>query len=334
MAVYTTVGPDEVRALFERLGHGQPHRIEPVPGGIENTNYFVDTADGRWVLTLFERLRDDELPFYLHFMKHLARHGLPVPDPQPDRGGEILHRVAGKPAAVVNRFEGRHHLAPDLEHCGQVGAMLARMHLAGAGYERRQPNPRGLDWCTQTAAALVPHLDPARRELLDTELAYVRHAAASTAWSQLPAGPIHADLFRDNVMFEPSTPPQVEALPLPGTVDRLCGLVDFYFAGVDAWLLDLAVCLNDWCIDLASGRIDEPRATALVQAYDGVRALTGTERRLMPAMLRRAALRFWLSRLADRQWPRHAAVLKPHDPDHFERVLRDRIATPWHPQPA
>jgi homoserine kinase type II len=333
MAVYTSVPAPEVDALFVRLGLGVPTGIEPVRGGIENTNFFVQTAGGRWVLTLFERLRADELPFYLHFMKHLARCGLPVPDPRADAGGEILHHLAGKPAAVVNRLPGRHHLAPDVEHCAQVGDMLARLHEAGARYERQQANPRGLDWCQRTAADLRVHLDAPRRDLLDGELAFLGQAAASPAWSSLPRGPIHADLFRDNVMFEPVTPDGVDALPVAATADRLCGLVDFYFAGVEALAFDLAVCLNDWCIDLESGRLDDTRARALVAAYQRRRPLTGVEQRLMPALLRAAALRFWLSRLADLQWPRTASVLQPHDPAHFERVLRQRIAEPWHPEP-
>ena len=113
--------------------------------------------------------------------------------------------------------------------------------------------------------------------------------------------------------------------------DRLCGFFDFYFAGVDALLFDLAVCLNDWCCDLDSGRLAEPRALAFVTAYQGVRPLDGNERRLLPAMLRAAGLRFWLSRLWDWHLPRDAALLQPKDPAHFERVLRERIASPWHP---
>jgi homoserine kinase type II len=171
---------------------------------------------------------------------------------------------------------------------------------------------------------VAPRLDPSRRALLEAELAFVEHAAGSAPWAALPRGPVHADLFRDNVMFEPHG---------DTGADRLSGMVDFYFAGVDALLLDVAVCLNDWCIDLDSGRLDDARSRALVAAYQRRRPITGVEQRLMPALLRAAALRFWLSRLADLQWPRSAAVLQPHDPTHFERVLRQRIDAPWHPEP-
>jgi homoserine kinase type II len=316
MAVFTEVSRDEAAALVARLSIGQLTELKGIASGIENTNYFVDTTRGRYVLTLFERLTHEQLPFYLHLMKHLAQHGVPVPDPQADASGEILHTVCGKPAAVVDRLEGSHQLAPDIAHCESVGAMLARMHLAGAGYDRYQPNLRGLAWWTETVPVVVPHLTAAQRELIESELAYQQQVAASPAYAALPRGPIHADLFRDNVMF---------------VGHQLTGFFDFYFAGVDTFGFDIAVCLNDWCTDLESGRLVEERALAFVGAYDAVRPLATGERRLMPALMRAAALRFWVSRLWDFHLPRDASMLKAHDPTHFERVLTHRVAEPWHP---
>ena len=315
MAVYTQVSFDEASALIDRLGIGTLVAPESCRGGIENTNYFADTTGGAWVLTLFERLTDAELPFYLHLMKHLAGHGIPVPDPQADSAGAILHALKGKPAAVVNRLPGHHHLAPDDAHAASVGTILARMHLAGADFGLRQPNLRGLPWLAETIPVVVPFLDAERAALITDELAYQQQVAASAAHAALPRGVIHADLFRDNVMFEG---------------DTLTGLFDFYFAGIDTLLFDIAVCLNDWCIDLESGRLVDERASAFVAAYDAVRPLENTELRLMPALMRAAALRFWTSRLWDLHLPRDAAVLKAHDPTHFERVLVHRRAEPWH----
>ncbi|HUP10386.1 MAG TPA: homoserine kinase [Caldimonas sp.] len=315
MAVYTEVTFEEAAALVDRLSIGSLERLEATRGGIENTNYFVDTTAGAWVLTLFERLGRDELPFYLHLMKHLAARGIPVPDPQADAAGVLLHTLKGKPAAVVNRLPGAHRLAPDEADAAKVGTVLARLHLAAADFAPRQPHLRGLDWIAQTVPVVLPHLDPARAALLQDELAYQQRVAASPAYAALPRGPIHADLFRDNVMFEG---------------DRLTGLFDLYFAGVDTWLFDIAVCLNDWCIDLDSGRLAEERARAFVVAYDAERRLESNELRLLPALMRQAALRFWTSRLWDLHLPREAAVLTAHDPTHFERVLRERREAPWH----
>lgn len=320
MAVYTEVSFEDAGHLLHSLGRGQLTGLRGVQGGIENTNYFVSTDQGEWVLTLFERLGSEQLPFYLQLMQHLARHGLPVPEPQADAAGQILHRVCGKPAALVNRLPGRHQLAPQRRHVEQVGEMLARMHLAAADFAAQQPNLRGLAWWAQTVPQVLPFLGAAQAALLREELAFQQSVAASPAAASLPRGVIHADLFRDNVVFDGD-----------GDEQRLSGVFDFYFAGVDALLFDLAVCLNDWCVDRPGGRLVEDQATALCSAYDRVRALGTVERRLMPAMLRAAAFRFWLSRLWDLHLPRDASLLEAHDPSHFERVLRERIERPWHP---
>jgi homoserine kinase type II len=191
--------------------------------------------------------------------------------------------------------------------------MLARMHLAGRDYDRSQPNLRGLPWWNETVPVVLPFLDVGQATLLRSELAYQNHVAALSAYAALPRGPVHADLFRDNVMFEG---------------EALTGFFDFYFAGVDTWLFDLSVCLNDWCIDLETGAADAARAAALLHAYACVRPLARAERELLGAMARAGALRFWISRLWDLHLPRDASMLKPHDPRHFERVLRERVAHP------
>lgn len=319
MAVFTELAFDEVRRWLQPLAVGELVSLQPVKAGIENTNYFVDTAGGRWVLTVFERLDFEQLPFYLRLMQHLARRELPVPEPRADAAGEIVHRLRDKPAALCTRLVGRHELHPGLGHCAQLGQVLARMHVAAGDFALKQPNLRGLPWWRETAPRVRPYLDADAAALLDEELGFQEQLAASAAYAGLVRGPVHADLFRDNVLFDDTD----------GAV-HLTGCVDFYFAGVDTLLFDLAVCINDWCIDDDSGRIDEPRAAALTTAYQRHRPLSPVEHRLMPALLRAAALRFWLSRLADLHLPRNAAMLQPKDPRHFERLLRQRIAMPWH----
>ena len=319
MAVFTDVTPAEAGALTERLGAGMLLRLQGIDAGIENSNFFVSTTSGEWVLTLFERLGADQLPFYLRLMQHLAQRGLPVPEPRADASGNILHQVAGKPAALVTRLPGHHQLAPDLHHCSQLGSLLARMHLAVADFPLQQPNLRGRAWWPGIALAVRPHLGAAQQQLLDAELAFQQQVAASPAVGALPQGAVHADLFCDNVLFD----------GLPGH-EKLTGAFDFYFAGTDSFGYDLAVCVNDWCLNADDASLDEARAQALVQAYQAHRPLAAAEHRLLPALLRAAALRFWLSRLGDWHLPRPAALLNPKDPAHFERVLRARIAQPWH----
>ena len=299
---------------MSQLGLGELTELRGIEGGIENTNYFATTDLGDYVLTLFERLNHEQLPFYLYLMKHLAEKGIPVPNPAANSDGDILYTLCDKPAAVVNRLLGKSQLAPNAVHCAAVGAMMAHMHLAGEDYNRSQPNLRGLAWWNDTVPVVLPYLEEDQARLLQSELAFQNHIAQGAAYQALPKGPVHADLFRDNVMFEG---------------EKLTGFFDFYFAGNDTWLFDLSVCMNDWCIDLNSGEHAPERALAMLNAYQEVRPLRSAERQLLPAMLRAGALRFWISRLWDFHLPREASMLKPHDPTHFERVLRARLTSPF-----
>jgi homoserine kinase type II len=307
MAVYTDLLVDEVAAFFGVLGLGRPRSVRGIMTGIENTNYFVGTETGEYVLTLFERLTREHLPFYLHLMKHLAARGMAVPNPIASGSGKILHELKGRPAVVVNRLAGESVTAPSESHCRSIGKFLARMHLAGRDYPRYQDNPRGLAWWAEVTPVVSRCISDGQRSLLSSELAFQKGIAASPSYGQLPKGPVHADLFRDNALFDG---------------EQLTGVFDFYFAGCDALLFDIAVCLNDWCVDGCTSRQHDGRADAFLSGYESVRMLTPPERALLPAMRRAGAFRFWLSRLWDLHLPREAALLNAHDPSHFERILR------------
>jgi homoserine kinase type II len=313
MAVFTSVTLDDLSAWIKQFPLGKALALQGIASGIENSNFFLTTERGEFVLTLFENLSVEQLPFYVQLMRHLAERGIPVPDPVANAHGELVVGLNCKPAIIVSKLDGSSQMDPQPVHCAAVGSMLAKMHLAGRDFTLRQPNLRGLDWWVATAPKVLPHLDADTAALLQTELAYQRAFAAGPIYADMARGPVHADLFRNNVMF---------------VGDTLTGCFDFYFAGWDTWLFDLAVTVNDWCIDLASGRLDPARVLALTRAYHAVRPFTAGEHAAWPAMLRAAALRFWLSRLYDLHRPRAAEMLTPHDPTHFERVLRERIAVP------
>jgi homoserine kinase type II len=311
MAVFTSVTLDDLGQWIKQFPLGKALALQGISSGIENSNFFLTTERGEFVLTIFENLGFEQLPFYVQLMRHLAERGVPVPAPVPNDRGELVVALHGKPAAIVSKLEGSSQMDPQPVHCAEVGAMLAKMHLAGRDFPLRQPNLRGLDWWVETVPKVLPFLDPERAALLEGELAFQREFAAGGVYRALAQGPVHADLFRNNVMF---------------VGERLSGCFDFYFAGWDSWLFDIAVTVNDWCIDLASGRLDEDRVRFLTRAYHAVRPFTEAEAQAWQTMLRAAALRFWLSRLYDYYRPREAEMLTPHDPAHFERVLRERIA--------
>jgi homoserine kinase type II len=312
MSVYTQVSPEELEAWLARYAVGTPVDFAPIAAGIENTNYFVTTTKGRFVLTLYERLPAEELPFYLNLMAHLAHAGVPCPAPEPDRTGALFSLLNGKPAGLVSRLPGAKVAAPDAAHCAAVGAALGRLHVASAKYRARLTNRRGPAWWRQAARAVRPFLDPDGNALVAQELRF----QTGFGRGRLPRGAIHGDLFCDNVLFDGG---------------RVSGIVDFGFAATDFLAYDLAITVNDWCIvrdGAARGELDPDLVAALAGAYHAARPLTDDERAQWPALLRAAALRFWLSRLYDLHLPRPGELVHAHDPAHFERILRDRAARP------
>ena len=264
------------------------------------------------MLTLFERCRRRAV--YLQLMAHLARHGIPCPAPIADLSDQYLQRLKGKPAALVTRLAGRSIEQPGERHCAELGALLGRLHLAGRSYAAYLENPRGPKWWRVAAKEVMPFLKKNQIGILEKELQF----QAEHRFPDLPRGPVHADLFRDNALFENG---------------RICGVVDFYFAGVDCLLYDVAVCANDWCLvdPQADRRLDEGRTRALLEACHSVRPFSALERDAWPVMLRAAALRFWLSRLHDYHLPRPGMLVHAHDPEHFQQVLELRIGAvaPW-----
>jgi homoserine kinase type II len=309
LSVFTPVSEGQLAAWLKNFSVGALAALEPIAAGIENTNYYVTTSQGRYVLTLFERLPAAELPFYLELMAHLARHGIPCPAPIADLGDGLLSTLNGKPAALVTRLEGGSIERPGTAECAALGALLARMHLAARSYGGYLENPRGPKWWRLAFQELREFLKKEDHDLLEGEMAFqARHR-----FPDLPRGAVHADLFRDNAFFRDG---------------RVSGVFDFYFAGIDCFAYDLAVCANDWClVDPARDRcLDGARTQALLAAYAAVRPLEPGERAAWPVLLRAAALRFWLSRLHDKHLPRPGELVKVHDPEHFREILELRAA--------
>ncbi|MES1981302.1 MAG: homoserine kinase [Pseudomonadota bacterium] len=306
MAVFTSVANAELAAWLSEYSLGQLLELQGIASGIENTNYFVTTSNGRFVLTLFEKLTASELPFYLNLMAHLARHGIPCPAPMADRHNRFLGVLKDRPACIVSRLPGKSLVQVDAQHCSAVGAMLGQLHRAAQSFGETMPNARGADWRAATAQQVLPFLPAADAALLQQEVAY--HAAHPLA--ALPQGVIHADLFRDNVLFDGA---------------GVGGLIDFYFACNDSLLYDVAITVNDWCM-YADGTPDDARIQALLQAYHAARPLQPEERVAWPVALRAAALRFWLSRLYDLHLPRDGELINAHDPEQFKRILQRHIA--------
>ncbi|MCP5200662.1 MAG: homoserine kinase [Gammaproteobacteria bacterium] len=301
MSVFTIVRRPELETFLRAYEVGELVDFEGIEAGIENTNYFVTTSAGRYVLTLFEATPRAELGYFLDLMAFLAEHGLPSAHPIADRDGAYLRTLNERPAALVVRLPGRSVARPNAAQCQAIGAALATMHRAVAEFPGYRANDRGPAWRRAVAARIAPRLAAGDRVLLEAALA----ADALERVPGLPGGVIHADLFHDNALFEG---------------ERLSGIIDFYYAHNGPFIYDLAVTVADWCF--AAGELDARRAGALVAAYHAVRPLTAAEQASWAAAIRTAGLRFWISRLQDQIFPRDAALTFIKDPAPFRAVLQ------------
>ena len=308
MSVYTIITQQELEEFLKNYSLGTLISFEGINAGIENTNYFVTTENGEFVLTIFEHIGFEVLPYYLNLMAHLSDHGMPTAHPIADLVGNYVHELKDKPAAIVRRLEGKNVFTPTSAHCEIVGHALAQMHVVGNSFNEELKNPRGISWSDQTAKRVLERLSSEDQRILLEEIKYRKHEQPK----DLPQGVIHADLFRDNVMFKRNA---------------LTGIIDFYYACNDYLLYDLAITVNDWCIQV-DGELDIDLYTALIDAYRVIREFDAHEYGAWQYMLRAAALRFWLSRLQDKFFPKDGEITHIKDPNVFKNILQSHINNP------
>ena len=309
MSVYTVVERSELEAFLQSFQVGSLVSYEGITAGIENTNYFVTTIAGEFVLTVFEFTPASELPFFLELMGYLAEQGIASAHPLPDENGRYLQRLKGKPAALVHRLKGASVTTPNVGHCAAIGAAMASMHQAADRFSEYRVNDRGPQWQTSTAKLVSPKLNRADCALLKESLSEQQ----SIRFDTVPTGVIHADLFRDNALFESHD---------------LSGIIDFYYAHNGPLIYDLAVTVVDWCLN-ARDEFAASEAVKLVNAYDEIRSVSDYERESWPYQVRATGLRFWLSRLKDKHFPREGSLTHTKDPEPFKQVLlagRDALA--------
>lgn len=305
MAVYTDIDDATLENLLDEYDLGPPVAFKGIAEGVENSNFLLETPNGRYILTVFEkRAKKEDLPFFMGMMGHLASKGFPAPLPVPAKDGNPLRTVHGKPAVICTFLKGMSPRRPDVDQCRAMGQGLASLHASLADFRMRRPNDLSVaSWPTLWAGreaqadALSPGLaSQVAGDLADLQANWPRH---------LPGGAIHADLFPDNTFF------------LDG---KLSGVIDFYFACTDFLAYDIAVCLNAWAFE-RRGEYNLTKGRALISGYESIRRLEPRERAALPILARGAAMRFFLTRLVDLAATPKDALVKPHNPlDYAERL--------------
>lgn len=303
MSVYTELDHADIAAILGDYAIGELQSFAGIAAGIENSNFFVHTGQGRFVLTIFERMDERELPYFMRLMKHLSHHGLSCPDVMPRNDGSLLFDVRGKKGCIVSCLSGRTLDELNMAQLRSSGHALATLHLAGAGFGERRGNPTGIRWLSETILGM--QADVAKRYgedaagLLHDELVFQQAQCF-----ELPWGVIHGDLFVDNILFEG---------------DEVSGVIDFYYAHDAPYAMDIAISLNAQAVLL--GADDAARMQAFMDGYESLRALGAEEKTALPGLLRLGALRFWTSRLYDALYPRGGAMTQTKDPGEYRLKL-------------
>jgi homoserine kinase type II len=305
MSVYTSVNIEELKIWLQDYALDNLTDYQGIKSGITNTNYFLMTAHDRFVLTLFEKNTIEDLPYFVDLMAHLAKNSFLCPKPIFKNNGTALSILKNKPALIVTCLKGKELNKPEVKHCKAVGASLAELHMKSANFTAQHQNTRDLNWIKKTAETLFSELPQDESLLLREEILYQEKQNY-----KLPKSTIHGDLFRDNVLF---------------LNDEVSGFIDFYYACTDYLILDVAIAVNDWCVN-NDGSFDEARLNAFLDAYKKIRSFNDDEDQAWNDILRLASLRFWVSRLNDFYHIEEGELTFIKDPDHFKKILKQRIS--------
>ena len=303
MAVYTSLSQSEVETFISKFNIGKLKSYAGISGGVTNSNFFINTDSCEAVLTIFEELNFEDLDYYFSFMQHLSTHGFLCPKPISDSNNNLIHDLKGKPAALISKLPGKVFEEINDHQLIILAKSFAEMHLISLKFNTQKKNERDLQWMKDTFSMFANKISSEQRELINEELSFLENLSEN-----LPRGVIHADLFRDNVLFEEN---------------RLGGIIDFYYACNDFFIYDIAIVINDWCID-PNGIIIERRKKLFIEAYDSIRQLNNSEHEALNSYLRLAAMRFLISRFRDQFNEKDAELNTIKDPLFFYEILKNR----------
>jgi len=307
MSVYTKINHNEMNQHLNKYSIGSVISLTGISDGIENTNYLLKTDQNEFIFTIFENLNNDNIADYLSFMNHLNNRKLLCPKVMKSKDNELFIEIKGKPSAIIEKLSGKSIVRTDDTHCSHIGELLANFHNYGKDFKIELINTRDINWCINSFKKLSDVITTDQSQLINRAINIQKEFLKQ----KLPIGTIHADLFRDNVLFN------------KGVVS---GMIDFYYSYKGALIYDLAVVVNDWCSDV-NGKIILSKYESLISSYNTNRHITKEENIFWRHALISAALRFYLSRLLDLHYPKIGEMTHVKDPLVFENILIDRLDT-------
>ena len=305
MSVYTKINEEELKNHLNQYSIGSPISLTGISDGIENTNYLLKTDLKEYIFTIFENIDGGNITNYLMFMNHLSERGLLCPNVMKSKKDELFIKIKNKPSAIIEKLSGKSIISTDNTQCSMIGNLLAKFHNCGSDFNIDLKNTRGIEWCTESFKKLSSVITVSQSEIISRAIEMQKDLIAQ----DLPVGTIHADLFRDNVLFHDN---------------KVSGMIDFYYSCKGYLIYDLAVVVNDWCSDL-SGKLIIDKCKNMMISYSGQRNININEFKYWQHALVAGALRFYLSRLLDLHYPKIGEITHIKDPGVFENILIDRL---------
>ena len=315
MAVYTKITEAEIAKHLESYSLGELVNLTEIVDGIDNSNFILETTEGKFILTIFEsRIDPNELSFFINLKLHLAQKGICCPDPVLNKAGQSIADLKGKKAAIVTFLSGSMLKTRDdglydcitAKHCFEIGKVTSQLHLAAADFNMSRFNDSGINGWNDLVAKfshLIENYQPGLKDEIEKDLEFLK-----TSWnSGLPSAPAHLDLFPDNVFFDENA--------------NVSGVIDFYFAANDALIYDFAIIVNAWCFD-ENNNFQQEKFDEMLRGYEEARTFSESEKAFLNIALMGASMRFLLTRMHDKFFTPEGSLVKVKDPQEYLEKLR------------
>jgi len=308
MAVYTKLSEKDLIEFLSKYNIGKIQKHEEIKEGIENTNYFIQTEKGKFILTVYEkRVEEQDLPFFVGLMKNLFDKKFPSPEPIINKNGNYISEILGKKAAVVSFLNGAAKKSLNPDDCHKIGINTAKLHLITKNLSGKRENKLSVNsWrkiynkVKKDCSTIHPNLSQVIEKNLDE---------IEKNWPKnIPAGIIHADLFPDNIFFKNN---------------ELSGIIDFYFSCYDFYAFEIAICLNALCFEGKNENLsfNVTKAKKFIDGYSSIRKLDKSEKESLKILCQGAAIRFLLTRVFDYLNLIEGAIVKIKDPIEYLKRL-------------